>query len=313
MAQQRYVYLSGRYVTENEARLSIFDSALMFGDAVFEMTRTYGQKPFRLMDHLERLYASMDYALIDCGMTIEEMEEATQGTIEKNRDALGDFDFQIMHNVSRGPLGLYAEILEEGAGPVVTISTIPLVRHVGSAVAMFEQGAHFVITPQQSVPSRYIDPKAKNRSRIYYSIANLQASRMAEGSQPLLTDERGCITEGTGSNFFMAKDGEVYTPKGHDILRGVSRAACMEYARGSGRSVHEADIQPFDVRAADEAWFTTTPFTMVPITRFDFAPVGDGVPGPIYAALVAAWSVDVGVDILAQVREYGELAKTWKP
>ena len=310
---QRLVYVSGRYVTENEARLSIFDSALMFGDAVFEMTRTYGQKPFRLMDHIERLYASMDYALIDCGMTSEQMEEATKGTIEKNREALGDFDFQIMHNVSRGPLGLYAEILEEGAGPVVTISTIPLVRHVGSAVDMFEKGAHFVITTQQSVPARYIDPKAKNRSRIYYSIAQLQAARMAEGAQPLLTDERGFITEGTGSNFFMAKDGEVFTPKGHDILRGVSRAACMDYARGIGKKVHEADIEPYDVRGADEAWFTTTPLTIVPITQFDFAPVGDGKPGPVYGEIVAAWSADVGVDILAQVREYGELAKTWTP
>ena len=101
---QRFVNLNRTFVTENDARLSIFDSALMFGDAVFEMTRTYGQKPFRLTDHLERLYASMDYALIDCGISLKEMEEATYATIDKNREALADFDYPTMHNVSRGPL-----------------------------------------------------------------------------------------------------------------------------------------------------------------------------------------------------------------
>ena len=309
----RVVYLNGKYVPENEARLSIFDSALIFGDAVFEVTRTYRQQPFRLVDHLERLYASLDYARIDCGMSIKEMEAATYATIEKNEEALGDYDFQIMHNATRGPLSFYAEILEEGSGPVVTINMMPVIRHVGNLAHHWVQGAHFVITPQRSVPARYIDPKAKNRSRIYYSIAQMQAERMEQGATALLTDERGFITEGPGNNFFIAKDGEVITPKGHDILRGVSRAACMDFARRIGRRVREADIEPYDVRDADEAWYTTTPVGLAPVTRFDFADVGDGKPGPVFLEILAAWSEEVGVDILAQAREYGELAKTWKP
>jgi len=309
----RLVYFNGGFISELEARISIFDCALMYGDMVFEMTRSFKQKPYRLREHLERLYASMRYAEIDCGLTIDEMETATHETVERNLPAVEGFDFQIMHDVTRGALGLYDTIVKEGTAPIVSINVLPLVRHIGGMAGKFERGAHFVVTPQQSVPARYIDPKAKNRSRIYYKIAELQAARTEEGAMALLTDERGFITEGTGNNFFMVRDGEICTPRPHDILRGISRGACMELANELGIPVHETDIEPYDVRAADEAWFTSTTICMIPITRFDFQPVGDGKPGPIYRRLLAAWSEEVGVDIAGQAREYAELAETWTP
>ncbi len=310
---QRLVYFNGDFVPELEARISIFDSALMFGDMVFEMTRSFKQKPYCLRHHLERLYASLDYAEIDCGLTIDQMEEATHQTIERNLPALEGYDYQIMHNATRGALPLYDSLVKESTHPIVTINVIPLVRHIGGMAEKFDSGAHFVITPQKSVPARYIDPKAKNRSRIYYKIADLHAARLEEGGMALLTDERGFITEGTGNNFFMARDGEIFTPKGHDILRGVSRGACMGLAAKLGIAVREADIEPYDVRSADEAWFTSTTICMVPITRFDFRPVGDGKPGPLYGKLLQAWSEEVGVDIAGQARQYAQIAPNWTP
>ena len=309
----RRVYFNGEFVAEDEARISIFDSALMFGDMVFEMTRTFGQEPYRLRDHLERLYASIDYAEIDLEMTIDEMEEATYATIERNREALGDYDFQIMHDVTRGVLGLYTELVPEGDSPIVTINVIPLVRHIGGMAGEVRAGAHFIIPQQQSVPARYIDPKVKSRSRIFYKRADLQVGRMEEGAMALLTDERGFVTEGTGNNFFMVKDGQVLTPRPHDILRGISRGVCMELAEKLGRPVVEADLEPYDVRGAEEAWFTSTTICMLPVTRFDFRPVGDGRPGPVYRQLLDAWSTEVGVDIAGQAREYAERARTWIP
>ena len=100
----RLVYFNGDFVSERDARISIFDSALMFGDMVFEMTRSFKQKPYRLRNHLDRLYASMKYARIDCGLSIEEMESATDETIERNLPALEGLDYQIMHNVTLGAL-----------------------------------------------------------------------------------------------------------------------------------------------------------------------------------------------------------------
>ena len=204
---QRLVYFNGEFIPEREARISIFDSALLFGDMVFEVTRTFNQKPFRLREHLDRLYGSLRYAEIDCGLTVDEMETATYETIEKNLPALNGLDFQIMHDVTRGGYPLYDGLIKEGASPIVSINIFPLIRHVGNQADKYETGSHFVITPQQSVPSRYIDPKAKNRSRIFYKLAELHASRLEEGAMALLTDEHGFITEGTGNNFFIARGG----------------------------------------------------------------------------------------------------------
>ncbi len=308
----RVVYLNGNYVPEVDARISIFDCALMYGDMLFEMTRAFNQKPFRLREHLERLYGSLRYAEIDCGLTIDEMEEATLQTIEKNLPALEGLDFQIMHDVTRGGMSFYEAIVKEGTSPIVSINVFPLIRHQGQMAAKYEKGAHAIVPAQQSVPSRYIDPKCKNRSRIFYKLADIQVGKMDIDAMALLTDEHGFITEGTGNNFFMAKDGEIYTPKPHNILRGVSRHACMDYATALGIPVHEADIEPYDLRAADEAWYSSTTVCIGPITKFDFHPVGVGKPGPIFKKLIQAWSDDVGVDIIGQACEYAKLMDSWK-
>ena len=113
----RVVYFNGRYVPESEARVSIFDSALMFGDMAFEMTRTFNRAPFRLRAHLDRLYASMRLLEIDCGMPIDEMERITLETLERNLPTEPEeMDWQIMHDVSRGPLPLYRSVFGLPAG-----------------------------------------------------------------------------------------------------------------------------------------------------------------------------------------------------
>ncbi len=305
----RLVYFNGNFNPDEEARISIFDSALMFGDMLFEMTRTFNHKPFRLGDHLDRLYSSLKYARIDCGLTIDEMEAATTATLEKNLAMLDGIDCQIMHNVTRGALNIYEDAVREGLAPIVTINVFPLIQHLGNAAPKYTEGGHSVVTPQQAVPSRYIDPKAKNRSRIYYKLAELQANQLEDGAQALLTDERGFVAEGTGNNFFMTLNGRVLTPKGHNILRGVSRMNCMELCDKLGIGVEEADIEPYDVREADEAWITSTTFCMLPVTRFNFQPVGDGQVGPIYTKLLNAWSEQVDCDIKAQAEKFEGILK----
>jgi branched-chain amino acid aminotransferase len=303
----REVYWCGEFIPEGEARISIFDCALMYGDMVFEMTRTFAGVPYRLRDHLERLYGSLRYAEIDCGMTIDEMEAATMATIERNKEKLDGLDFQIMHDVTRGGLSIYENMNKDGNRPLVSINVLPLVKHNASQADKYLQGVHTVITPQQSVPARYIDPKAKNRSRLFYKKAELHAARLDEGAYALLTDERGFITEGTGNNYFIVKNGEVYTPRGHDVLRGVSRKACIAICGRLGIPVHEADFSEYDVGEADEAWHTSTTICMVPSTRFNFAPIGDGTVGPVYSRILAAWSEEVGVDIAGQAVEFKEM------
>ena len=114
----RVVYFNGEYVPEREARVSIFDSALMFGDMVFEMTRTFGGRPFRLRDHLERLYLSLRLLEIDCGLSIDDMERISLETLERNRPTeADDVDWFIMHDVSRGPLSYETTSPRTRCGP----------------------------------------------------------------------------------------------------------------------------------------------------------------------------------------------------
>ena len=310
MSTARQVYLNGKFVPESEARVSSFDSALMFGDMVFEMSRTFNGKPFRLREHLERMYVGLRMLEIDCGMTLAEMEAATLRTIEVNRPCLPEgMDVQIMHNVSRGPLALYKSVFPEGVRPTVTISCWPLVTHLTPMADLYDTGVHAVIPPQRSVPARLIDPKIKNRSRIYYQVANLQARKVDPKAWALLIDDDGFITEGTGANFFLVKSGALLTPEPRNILRGVTRQAVMELAAKIALSCRECNLEPYDVMAADEAFFTTTSFSILPATRFNGHPVGDGAPGPVTRQLIRAWSGMVGVDIVAQAKDYARRAQ----
>ena len=307
MTQQRKVYLNGEFVSEADAKISIFDSALMYGDMVFEVTRTFNGKPFRLRDHLERLYAGLKILEIDCGLTIDEMEEATLRTIEVNRPCFPDgLDFQIMHDVSRGVLSYYQSVFPEGSHRTITINCWPLRWHLAAVADAYEAGIHAVIPSQRSVPARLIDPKIKNRSRIYYEVANLQVKKVDPKALALLTDEDGFITEGTGANFFIAKGGELFTPEPRNILRGVTRQAIMELAAELGLCCYERNLEPYDVATADEAFFVTTPFVLLPATRFNTQPVGTGAVGPTTQRLLNAWSEMVSVDIVAQAKRYAE-------
>ena len=127
MDSGRVVYLNGRFVPEKEARISIYDSALMFGDMVFEMTRSFNKKQFKLKEHLERLYNGIKILRIPLGMTIQEMEKACYATIEKNDPVFEKHDeHRLMINVSRGPLGIYAPIFDGKLEPTVVIADFPL-------------------------------------------------------------------------------------------------------------------------------------------------------------------------------------------
>lgn len=308
MKTERKVYLNGEFVAEADARISIFDSALMFGDMVFEVLRTYNGQPFRLREHLIRLYAGLKILEIDCGLTIDEMEAATLKTLAINEQTnLEKLDWQIMHNVSRGPLGLYSPVFPEGMRPTVAINCWPLPRKVAGTAAAYERGLHAITPPQHSVPARLIDPKIKNRSRVYYQVANLQVAKMDAQAWPLLTDEEGFITEGTGANFFIVKDKQMLTPEPRNILRGVTRQAVLDLATQLKIPWRECNLEPYDVVTADEAFFTATSFAILPVTQYNHHPIADGVPGPVTKLLIESWSQMVEVDIVAQAKAYAQM------
>ena len=308
MKKERLVYINGEFVAERDAKISIFDSALMFGDMVFEMTRSFNKQQFKLREHLERLYMGIKILHIPINMTIDEMEKACLETIEKNEAVFEDHDeHRLMINVSRGPLGLYSTVFDGKLEPTVVIADFPLKWTVASMAPLFDSGINAVIPSQRAIPASLMEPKIKNRSRLFYQMANIEVSQVkGDNNWALLIDSDGFITEGTGDNFFIVKDGVITTPEGRNILRGISRDYIFELAEELGINCIEKNIEPYDVYKADEAFMTATPFCILPTVSLNGIKIGSGNMGEISKKLLSRWSNNVGLDIENQIRDYGK-------
>lgn len=298
--------MNGNFVPEKEAKISIYDSSLMFGDMVFEMTRSFNKQQFKLRDHLERLYSSMKYVHIPLKMTIDEMEKACLETIEKNEPSFTDTDeHRLMINVSRGPLSIYSEIFDGKLEPLVIISDFPLKWTVSGMGKLFDSGINAVIPSQRAIPSYLLDAKIKNRSRIHYMMANIEVSQLpGDNNWPLLLDPDGFIAEGTGDNFFLVKDNILYTPEPRNILRGISRQYVFDLAKELEITCVEKNLELYDLVTADEAFMTGTPFCLLPVTKINGMLIKDGKRGNVTNSLLSKWSDAVGLNIEAQIKEF---------
>lgn len=306
-AEKRMVYLNGDYVAENEAKISIYDSALMFGDMVFEMTRSFNKKQFKLREHLERLYASIKYVHIPLSISINEMEHICKSVVEKNDLVFEEDDeHRLMINVSRGPLSIYADIFGGKLEPTVVVADFPLRWTVAGMGKLFDTGINAAIPSQRAIPASLLDPKVKSRSRLHYMMANIEVSNWSGDSNwALLLDPDGFIAEGTGDNFFIVKDNILITPEPRNILRGISRAYVFKLAQELHIPCLEKNIEPYDVITADEAFMTGTPFCLLPVTKLNGTDINSGTVGPVVKKLLARWSQRVGVDIVAQIKRWG--------
>jgi len=306
---KRVVYWNGEFVPEAEARISIYDSALMFGDMVFEMTRSFNKVQFKLREHLERLYASIKMARLPISMTIDKMEEAVYEAIKANEPAFEDDDeHRVMIDISRGLLSLYEGIVGVPPSPNIIIAVFPLYWTVVGMGHLFDVGINAVIPSQRAIPARLLEPKVKNRSRIHYLMANIEVSHYeGDNNWALLLDPDGFIAEGAGDNFFIVKDNVIITPEGRNILRGISRAYVMhELAPQLDLKCVEKNLEPYDVIMADEAFMAGTPMCLLPVTSLNSVPIGDGKVGKITKLLLDTWSENVGVDIIEQIKAWEE-------
>jgi len=308
LVKGRQVYFNGNFVPENEAKISIFDSALMFGDMVFEMTRSFNKKQFKLKEHIDRLYCSIDHVKIPINISKIEMEEICYKTIEKNELVFSETDeHRLMINVSRGPLSIYSEIFDHKLEPTVIVADFPLKWTVQGMGKLFDIGINAVIPKQRAIPEELLDPKVKNRSRLHYMMANIQTSEFAgENNWPLLLDPDNFVAEGSGDNFFIVKNNELYTPEPRNILVGISRNYIFELAKKLGIVFHETNLQIKDVENADEAFMTATPFCMLPVTSFHKKNIGTGKRGPIFEKLLKKWNSSVGMDIEKQIKNFNK-------
>jgi len=306
MNKKRKVFFNDKFVDEQDAKISIYDSALMFGDMVFEMTRSFNHKQFKLKEHIKRLMYGIKILRIPFDKTPEEIEKICNQTIEINSEVFeSDDEHRLMIDVSRGLLGIYHGIENMHKGTNLIVADFPLKWSVAGMSSLFDTGINAVITSQRAIPSHLMDPKIKNRSRLFYLNANIEVSQIkGDNNWALMLDTDGFVAEGSGDNFFIVKDNSVISPEGRNILRGISRDYVAEICKQVGINYFEKNIDQYDVYTADEAFMSGTPFCMLPVTSLNRSKIGNGNPGKIFNLLINKWSENVEVDIKKQIRDW---------
>ena len=295
----RLVYISGEMVPEHEAKISIFDSAIMVADTVTESTRTFRKTPFKLDEHIARLYRSMKLTHINPQMTPEQLKKITLDVLAANLSNYEDHqDCWIVHNISRGLSVPGADPTKQlGAATVMIFTQLMDLRRWSN---FYREGCHAVTPMSRMVPSQSLDPRIKNRSRLPYTMAEMEVKLVDPLAQSVILDLDGHVAENKGGNIFAVINGVLKTPTTVNCLAGVSRSTALELAQKLGIPTQETVLLPYDLATADEVFFTSTPYCIMPATKFNGGVVGDGKIGPITKRLLAAWSELVGLDIVKQ-------------
>lgn len=296
------VFLNEGFVPASQAKLNIYDLGIVLGATLTEMTRTFCHRPYRVGDHIDRLYRSLKFAGIEVPLSPAKMMERTMELAEENCRLIGaNEDIGIVHFVTPGENALYAGSagLAGPMSPTICIHSFPLRfqmwRH------LFTDGAHVVTPSIRHIPPQCLEPKMKNRSRLHWFLADKQSQAVDPRAITLLLDLDGNVTECAGANFVIVRGNAIISPTTRNILWGVSLQTVKELAPVIGMEFIERDFQPYDVVNADEAWLTTTPYCLAPCTLINRIPIGDGRTGPRFRKMIAAWSERVGLDIEAQV------------
>ena len=294
MANERVAYVNGEIVPESQAVISIKDRGFLQGDAVFDTTRTFGHRIFRLDEHLDRFFHSLKYMRLEPDLSKEDFKRLTMEVLEANLPLIdSDDDYWVTQRVTRGVT------VDGEEKPSIIIECVPL--PFKARARYYRDGIPVVIPSVRRTPPEVQSPRAKVHNYVNLVQATMEVTSQHPDNWAILLDTNGNLSEGPGSNIFIVKDGIVMTPKEQYILSGISRRVTIELAQELGIEVQEADIDLYDAYTADEAFVTSTSFCICPVSSFNGSSVADGsVPGPVTDRLTRAYSGMVGIDVAAQ-------------
>jgi branched-chain amino acid aminotransferase len=279
--------------------VSVFDRGFLWGDGVYEITPCFAGRLFRLSDHLNRLYRSLRYIRIEPQLDREGMEQATLDLLEANATRLEpDAMYRVGHFVSRG-LDSPTMLARDSGPPTVCIffRTVDLTRYG----RFLREGAQLTITPTRRVAPEALEARAKVTSKMNQILAELDAD--ASGALSLMLDRDGFVTENSIANFFMVRDGALWTAPERNVLEGVTRGVVFELAGGLGLEVLERDFTTYDLAQADEFFLTSSAYCAIPVSRVDRFRPARGSPGPVTEALIDAFAKETGFDLRARALE----------
>jgi len=295
--EERIIYLNGAFVPESQAKVSVLDSGFNAGDGVYDVTRTFRHKPFKLREHTERLFRSLRYTRIDCGMSLEEMEKTTLEVLERNKSLLGENeDCALWQVVSRGVRSSTGNRVSGGA----TVAVYSVIVNFPEFASFYVEGAPLVIPSTRRIPPQCLESKAKITNKMNHNMASFEAKQADPRAIPLMLDIDGNLSETSAHNFFLVIDGKLCTPTDRNVLGGITKAVIFDLAKQLGVEITEGNYTPYDLYNAEEAFLASTSPTFVPVRTVNGAKIGKGAPGPVTVRLIAAWNKMVGMDIVDQ-------------
>lgn len=290
------VNLGGSLVAPSQARVSVFDRGFLYGDSIYEVVRTYGNRPFELLAHLERLEHSAEKIGMrprwSAERTVREVDRtliAARGGDDEPPDAApwnrGERYIRIVMTRGSGELGLDPALADD---PLALIIVQPL--H-GPPARSYVDGVKALLV---EAGPRSFDPSAKTGQHLSNVLA-VKAARAAGAHEALFVDAQGLVTEGASSNVFVVKSGQLATPPlAVGILEGITRKVVLAIAREEGLAVSERPLARKELQDADEVFITSTVREMMPVTALGVEAVGRGRPGEVTHALHRAFRKRAG-------------------
>ncbi len=299
--EEPIAYLNGMFLPASECKLPVYDLGIVLGASVTDFVRTFNGKPYRMEDHLKRLYRSCKYASIEPPLSLDESSEVSTKLIENNLKLEPGRELGLIYYITAGENPIYAGSagISDVLKPTVVQHTFPLPFSMWSG--LFRDGIHCITPSVRHWPPECLSSKIKNRNRLHFWVGEQEVHLADPKAMPLYLDIDGNITETGGSNFLIYKDGEVISPRSRNILWGISLTVVAEILSEIGIPFREDDIQAYDVINAEEAWVPTTPYCLGPVVKFNGKNIGDGRPGELWRRIIDIWSKRVGKDIYSEI------------
>jgi len=278
---ENIVYVKGEWVPQSQAKVSILDHGLLYGDGVFEGIRAYNGRIFKLEKHVDRLFLSAKALDIQIGKSKAEMAELILEACRKNNIETG----YIRPLVTRGEgdLGLDPRKCKKGAS--VIIIAVPQLSLYGDA---YERGLSVVTASHRRVPPQSLSPSIKSLNYLNNVLARIEANA-TNADEALMLDLQGYVSEASADNLFIVNRKALTTPPTSTNLPGITRDTVMELATKKGYQVREQFFSLFDVWTADECFITGTAAEVGPVSKVDGRMIGEGKPGPITRELMKAY------------------------
>ena len=273
------IFLDGKFVDEADAKVSVFDHGLLYGDGVFEGIRLYGGNVFRLDEHLERLEYSAKAILLELPMTRAELAAATCETCLQNN--LKDAYIRLVVTRGVGDLGLAPWNCSK-----------PTTFIIASKISLYPQehydnGLAIVTVPTRRISPAALPPTIKSLNYLNNTLGKIEA-RQFGALEAIMLNDQGFIAECTADNIFTVHKGALYTPSASQgALKGVTRGTIVDIARNLDIPLHETPMTRYDVWCADECFLTGTGAEVIPVSKLDGRVIGTGKPGPITQRVLA--------------------------